>query len=106
MDDAQLAGQVISAGTALAGLILVFLGSVFTGYDSYKKTEKPAVKSKFLRRASVAFLGFLAAVAAAGCGFVSVLGMVDVSIIVPILLLAASLVCMLVVAGLAILDMK
>ncbi len=106
MNDAQLAGHVISAGTALAGLILVFLGSVFTAYDGFCKTEQTSVRSHYRVRACIAFLGFLAAVAAAGFGFVLAWRGSGVTIMVPILLLAGSLLCMLVVAVLAIWDMK
>lgn len=106
MDDAQLAGQIMSAGTALAGLILVFLGSVFTAYDSYDRTEKAAVKSKYLTRALIAFLGFLAAVVAAGLAFGWAWCGNDALIGVPALLLGVSLVSMLIVAGLAVWDMK
>jgi uncharacterized membrane protein YiaA len=54
----EVSGDVVSASTALAGLILVFLGATSTSYDSYQATERGAVRSRYQRRAWFAFTGF------------------------------------------------
>ena len=67
--DAQaILGQLFAGGTALAGLILVFLGGILTSYDAYDTPDKKSVKGKYRRRAWIAFLGFLASLISAGAG--------------------------------------
>ena len=44
MDPGTVANQVISAGTALCGLILVFLGAVFASFNSFDAEQKPQGK--------------------------------------------------------------
>ncbi|HZR62861.1 MAG TPA: hypothetical protein VFA80_18100 [Xanthobacteraceae bacterium] len=61
-----LGGDVIAAGTVLAGLILVYLGAVATEYASFQKTEQGAVRPVFMRRAWFAVLGIVFSIAAAG----------------------------------------
>jgi hypothetical protein len=50
--------QLFSGGTALAGLILVFLGGVLASFDSYAAADKNAVRKKYRTRAWLAILGF------------------------------------------------
>jgi len=66
MDGLAVAGEVVTAGTALAGLILIYIGSLVTSYGSYQAAEQKSVRIKFLARAWVAFVGFVLALAAAG----------------------------------------
>ena len=63
-----IAGVIVGAGTALAGLILVFLGGIFTSYESYDADQQTAVRSKYILRASLALAGFITALLAAGFG--------------------------------------
>ncbi len=58
-------GLVFTGGTALAGLILVFLGAVFTSYDSYQPDQQTDVAAKCKRRALLSLIGFLSALEAA-----------------------------------------
>jgi len=60
---------VFSGATALAGLILVFLGSVLAAFESYEEVAKSAVRSKYRWRARLSLGGFLAALLAAGFAF-------------------------------------
>lgn len=55
----KVVDQIPSVATSLAGLILVFLGVVFTTWESYDTTAKKSVTRKFRVRAWLAFLGFL-----------------------------------------------
>jgi hypothetical protein len=52
---------VFSGGTALAGLILVFLGASLASFDTYTPTEKGEVRSKYRRRGYTSLAGFGAA---------------------------------------------
>jgi hypothetical protein len=58
-------GLIFTGGTALGGLILVFLGSVVAAFDSYDTTQQRAVRHKYRVRARTALIGFLFALAAA-----------------------------------------
>ena len=58
-------GDLASAATALGGLLLVFIGSVSTGYGAYDATQQAAVRRGFLLRGLLAFLGFLLSLSAA-----------------------------------------
>lgn len=66
-----LAGDVIAAGTVLAGLILVYLGGVANEYAGFDKTERGAVRTVFMRRAWFAAGGLILSIAASG---IAVLG--------------------------------
>lgn len=61
-----LGGDVIAAGAALAGLILVYLGSVANEYASFQTTDQSAVRSVFMRRAWFAAAGIVFSISASG----------------------------------------
>jgi hypothetical protein len=61
----EIGGDILAAATALAGLLLVFMGAVSTTYDSYATAQKSAVRPKYRRRVWLAFAGFILSVAAA-----------------------------------------
>ena|SRR5437763_12177381 len=61
----EIAGDILAAATALAGLLLVFMGAVSTAYDLYAKDQKASVRSKYQYRVWLAFAGFVLSVAAA-----------------------------------------
>jgi hypothetical protein len=61
-----LTGDIIAAGAALAGLILVYLGSITTGYAVFEKTQHGAVRASFQRRAWFGVVGIILAIAASG----------------------------------------
>ncbi len=58
-------GQVFSGATALAGLLLVFLGGLLNSYESFDTEAKTYVVEEFRLRAGIAFAGFIAALVAA-----------------------------------------
>lgn len=63
---------VFSGGTALAGLLLVFLGASLASFDTYAPTEKSAVRPKYRKRAYTSLAGFFAALLAAILSLVAV----------------------------------
>jgi hypothetical protein len=69
VDKNTLIGLLFSGGTALAGLILVFLGGVLSGYESYDAVAKNAVRPRYKRRAKVGLAGFILAMSSAVLAF-------------------------------------
>lgn len=67
----EMASDIIGAGTAMAGLILVFLGSVSNGFEAYAPQERRAVVKKYQRRSWAAFIAFSLALGAAFLGLLS-----------------------------------
>lgn len=63
--------EVVASATALAGLILVFLGAIGTAFDSYQKQEQNAVRTRYQRRAWFAFVGFALALLSTCLGLVA-----------------------------------
>ena len=72
MNRGEIAGQILGAGSALAGLILVFMGAAFTAFEGYTSEQKSAVRKKYQRRALVALAGFVASLLAAAIALASI----------------------------------
>jgi hypothetical protein len=51
----NVAGDVIAAGTALAGLVMVYLGGLSVSFASYEKTAQRTVKAAFKTKGKFAF---------------------------------------------------
>lgn len=68
MDGIAVAGEVAGAGTALAGLILVYLGALVTGFEGFQPQERRSNKPRFTKRAWIAFAGVILALLSALCG--------------------------------------
>ncbi|MFO1141481.1 MAG: hypothetical protein U1E59_03660 [Amaricoccus sp.] len=64
MGGIAVAGEVVTAGTALAGLILIYIGSLVTSFGGYAATEQKSVRARFQARAWLAFVGFVFALGA------------------------------------------
>lgn len=65
MDASHVSDELLTASTALAGLILVFVGNAVAGYDSYDARQQHAVKQKYQNRGWTGFVGFVAALGSA-----------------------------------------
>jgi hypothetical protein len=50
----SVAGDVASAGAALAGLVLVFLGHTAGTFENYNPKDRPKVKDRFQKRGLLA----------------------------------------------------
>ena len=57
MDGIAVADDVVTAGTALSGLILIYVGSLVTKFESYAAEEQGAIKARLQSRAWIAFAG-------------------------------------------------
>jgi hypothetical protein len=106
MNAAHLADQVLTGATALAGLILVFLGNVVSSYEGYAPQAKSSVRGRFRRRGWFAFAGFASSLVSALLALSYNWLDWDSLIITAIFLLAASLVCAFVAALLEVRDIK
>jgi len=78
-DIEKVAELVFSGGTALAGLVLVYIGFLTNAYQAYRPLDRPAVRAQYQRLAVFALIGFTASLLAAvlglisywlGCGFI------------------------------------
>src|SRR5882762_5995012 len=63
-----IAIDIATAGAALAGLLLVFIGAVASAYDSYDSEQQPAVRTMYRQRIWQAFAGFCLSLLATAAG--------------------------------------
>jgi hypothetical protein len=68
MDGLAVSGEVVTAATALAGLILVYIGSLASAYGAFQPQEQKTVRGGYLTRAWLSFVGMAFALAAAMLG--------------------------------------
>ena len=59
----DITGQIVGAGTATAGLILVFLGATTASYEGYQAQERRSVRDVYQLRANIAFATLLVSIA-------------------------------------------
>jgi hypothetical protein len=64
-DSIGIAGDVITGATALAGLILVYLGSVASSFAAFEREQQTTIKSTFQLRAWFGFAGMVVAIISA-----------------------------------------
>jgi hypothetical protein len=55
----EIGGDVVAAGSAVAGLMLVYMGSLSASFSTYSPTEKRTVQGSFSRRMWFACTGLL-----------------------------------------------
>lgn len=66
MDPAiEVAADVVVGGTALAGLLLVYLGTVTAGFATFDRAQQATVRGSFQLRAWFAFVGMVLAILSA-----------------------------------------
>ena len=68
----KIGDQLPAVGITAASLTLVFLGFMFTSWESYETTSRRAVYKKFLSRGWMAFAGMEAALLSVVLGFVGI----------------------------------
>ncbi len=69
--DLSLAGDLLAAGSALAGLVLVFLGGVLNTYATYDTVQQPAVRRLYKRKGWTCVGGFTLSLAGALFAFLA-----------------------------------
>jgi quinol-cytochrome oxidoreductase complex cytochrome b subunit len=65
LDIVSVASDIAGAGTALAGLILVYLGAVAVRYETLDPTDRSSARDVYRRHARRAFRGIVIALVAA-----------------------------------------
>src|SRR6266536_5619741 len=65
VDPVGIAVDVVTGATALAGLVLVYLGSVASGFAGFLPEQQRTVRRRFQVRAWFAFVGMVLAILAA-----------------------------------------
>ena len=65
LDIVSVAGDIADAGTALAGLILVYLGAVAVRFETLDPTDQSSARDVYRRHARRAFRGIVIALVAA-----------------------------------------
>lgn len=90
MDTLEVAADVVVAGTALAGFILIYLGALVTGFGSYQPQEQRSVRGKFLGRAWLAFVGFVLGSLAAALAVIGKWQSIDCAVNVSVWFLLAA----------------
>jgi hypothetical protein len=65
VDSIGIAGDVITGAVALAGLILVYLGSVASSFAGFEREQQTTIKSTFQLRAWFGFAGMVVAILSA-----------------------------------------
>lgn len=70
MNALGIVGEVVTAATALAGLILVYLGSLASAFDGFEPDQKSSVRRRFTWRAWLAFVGMVVAILAGALAIV------------------------------------
>lgn len=68
----KVGDQLPAVSSALAGLILVFLGVVYSAWLSYSPADQASVQWTFKFRAWLCFAGMFLAIASAGCGLIAI----------------------------------
>jgi hypothetical protein len=99
------AGDIASASTALAGLLLVFIGASITAFNSYETVAKDAVRKRFQVRVGWATAGFFAALLSSAGALVSKVASLDVVACIAAVLLLVSFVATGLVAVVTITDL-
>jgi uncharacterized membrane protein len=102
----SIAGEVAGAATAMAGLILVFLGATSTSFDSYQKQEQNSVRKRYRQRAWSAFTGLSLSLLATFFALVSKWADSEAMAVTAFILLVAGLVFVVAVAITTVLEIK
>lgn len=67
----DIAGTIVGASTATAGLILVFIGTTTAAYESYQAQERRTVKARYRKRAYTAFVALIVSISAVVFGLLA-----------------------------------
>jgi hypothetical protein len=102
----EIAGDISAAGAALAGLILVFIGSASTSFDSYERQEQHAIRLRYQTRAWIAFVGFAFALLSAPTALIAKWLSLSYLSLAALVMLIASLAFALFAALLAVRDIQ
>lgn len=106
MSTESVVNHTFNGSASLAGLLLVFLGILFTSYESYDAVQKAAVRSRYKRRAIIVFLGFLSSLMAASSAMLSNWIFNELLVVTGVCMLAVSFILLIWTAITALGDIK
>lgn len=101
-----IAGDIAGAATALAGLLLVFIGAVTSAFDSFEPAAQSTVRGTFRWRGWLALVGFFFALGAAGLSLAGKWNNSYCLVVSATVLLGLSLLVAAVAAVISVLDIK
>jgi len=105
MEDAtHIADQVLTASTALAGLLLVFVSNALAGFEGFDPVARRAVRMKYRVRGWLGFAAFTAALLSAVLSLLFYYDKAKETVIASVALLLLSLLLGLVAAFIAARD--
>ncbi len=67
----EVAGDIVAAATGLAGLMLVFMGTIANGFGSYNSSQQDAIRRSYRRKIWFSFSGFFASIISAALALIS-----------------------------------
>jgi uncharacterized membrane protein len=67
----SVTSEMVTASTAMAGLVLVYIGTLVASYSTFEPQEKRTVRNRFLIRAYLALFGMFLAVVSATLGILA-----------------------------------
>jgi peptidoglycan/LPS O-acetylase OafA/YrhL len=106
MNAVNVAGDLVAAATALAGLTLVFLGGIATSFDQYDKQQQTTVRGGYQRRAWFAFAGFVLALLSAAVAVVAKWANNECTALVAAVLLLLAFIWVIVAAIMAVRNIR
>jgi hypothetical protein len=65
VDPLELAADVVTGATALAGLVLVYMGMAVSGFAAFQREQQGSVRARYQVRIWFAFVGMVLAILSA-----------------------------------------
>lgn len=103
---AEVAGDIVAAGSAVAGLVLVYIGSLSAGFSAFQPQERRAVTPSYQRRAWFAFVGFALILVAVTLALIGKWLDIDCMAVSALWLLVVGLAWVLVTGVLTVMEIK
>ena len=106
VNGSEIAGDVASSSGTLAGLILVYIGALATGFGGFEPQERRTVAGSYQKRAWFAYVGFVLFLMSVALALTGKWLAVDGLPVAALALLIFGLAWVLVTATLTVLEIK
>lgn len=103
---AEIGGDIAAAGSAVAGLILVYIGALSASFGTYQPQEKRAVRPSFQRRAWFAFAGLVILILSVALALIGKWLAINCLVLGALTLLGIGLAWVIVTAALTVMEIK
>jgi hypothetical protein len=101
-----ITGDLVGAGAAFSGLVLVFLGFAVSSFDSYDSTQKRSVRTRFQWRTWLAFSGLALSIASTAAALAAKAANLECLAWIAIVLLALAAALVIAAAVIVALDVR